>query len=32
MISWIVMRILSGLQQRETLITDDLNGQATDAD
>ena len=32
MISWMVMRILSGLQQRDTLVTDDLNGQATDAD
>ena len=32
MISWLVMQILSGLQQRDTLVTSDLNGQATDAD
>jgi hypothetical protein len=29
MISWVVMRILEGLNQREQLIVADLNGRAT---
>jgi hypothetical protein len=27
MISWVVMRVLEGLQQREMLVVADLNGQ-----
>jgi hypothetical protein len=30
MISWVVMRVLEGLNQRELLITADLNGHPAD--
>jgi hypothetical protein len=29
-ISWVVMRVLEGLNQREMLVTADLNGSPTD--